>query len=141
MNCEANQELFSEYLDRTLVPELKDSLEEHLKRCPTCNRELQKITATVKLLSRLPELPAPPDFLVTVRQRIDRTPAWRQLLAPVAWAFSPGAGRALALASSFLFVFSVAFFFGRHYQTPPSSPMLAAKSSLPAEAWTPPTPS
>jgi len=138
MDCEAIRNLFSNYVDRTLGVELKEALDQHLERCPACSRELNKFISTVQLLSSLPELPAPPDFLVSVRNRIERAPVWRQWLTLPSRAFSPGAGRALALAASFLLVFSIAFLIGRRSQTPDQTPIQLAKSAPLAEAWTPP---
>jgi len=137
MKCEAIRELFSEYVDRTLALELRDSLEQHLKRCPGCSRQFSQFTATVQLLNRLPIISAPPDFLISLRQRLEQPPAWRRWLSPV-WLVSPAAGRAWALAASFVLVFSIAFLIGRHYQPASEDHVLVAKSSASAEVWTPP---
>jgi len=136
MNCEAIRELFSDYADRTLAPELKDSMEQHLKRCPACSRELTHFTATVQLLTRLPMIPAPPDFLVSVRRRLEQPPAWRRFLSP-AWLLSPAASRTWALAASFIFVFSIAFLIGRNYQPGSPQPLTVALEHS-AKVWTPP---
>lgn len=138
MDCEAIRNLFSDYVDRNLGVELKEALDQHLKRCSACSRELNRFTSTVQLLSRLPEIPAPPDFLLSVRKRLERTPPWRQRLVSLDWAFAPGRGRTLALAASFLLVFTIAFLVGRHSQTPHQTPNQLAMSAPPAQAWTPP---
>jgi hypothetical protein len=137
MNCEAIRELFSEHLDRTLAPEFRDSLEQHLKRCPGCSREFSQFIATVQLLNRLPVVSAPPDFIISLRQRLEQPPAWRQWLSP-ARLFSPAAGKAWALAASFVMVFSIAFLIGRHHQPASEDHALVAKSLAPAAGWTPP---
>ena len=141
MNCEAIRELFSEYADRSLAPELKDSMEQHLKRCPVCSRELNHFTATVQLLTRLPLIPAPPDFLVSLRRRLEQPPAWRRFLSP-AWLISPAAGpaagRTWALAASFVLVFSIAFLIGRNYQPGSQRPLTVALEHATAKVWTPP---
>lgn len=116
MNCEAVKHLFSDYLDRSLPGELRESMDRHLLRCPACHRELGRLGDTVKALNRLPELPAPPDFLITLRERIDRTPAWKQWLLGWFPSASPAALRTASAAAGFLLIFSVAFVTGRQYQ-------------------------
>lgn len=137
MNCEAIRELFSDYADRTLTPEVKDSMEQHLKRCPACSHELSRFSATVQLLTRLPLIPAPPDFLVSLRHRLEQPPAWRRLLSP-AWLLSPAAGRTWALAASFILVFSLAFLIGRNYQPGNQNQVADAGNVAPTTVWTPP---
>jgi hypothetical protein len=137
MNCDAMRELFSDYVDRTLAPELKDSLDQHLTRCPACTREFSQFNVTVQLLTRLPVISAPPDFLVSLRRRLEQPPAWYRRLSPK-WLISPGASRVLPLAASFMLVFSIAFLIGRRYQPASEDRVLVAKKQASVEVWTPP---
>lgn len=138
MDCQAIRNLFSDYADQALAGESKTLVDQHLAQCPACSREFKLFFATVRLLSSLPEIPAPPNFLVSLRNRLEKTPAPRPALLPLTSVLSSGRGRNLALAASFLLVFTLAFLVGRYTRTPGQAPLRLAKSSGPAEAWTPP---
>jgi len=137
MNCEGIRNRFSEYLDQALDAEVRNSVDEHLARCPACRTELNRLAAAVKLLARLPEIPAPPDFLVSVRNRLDAVPAWRRVLDSIP-AFRPGLLRPVSLAASFALVFTFAFIVGREYPPSHQAPIELAKTEAPAGAWTAP---
>lgn len=55
MKCTEFVELVTAYLDDQLPPEQRDAFEEHLTRCPGCDRYLDQFRTTISLLGQLPE--------------------------------------------------------------------------------------
>jgi anti-sigma factor RsiW len=51
MKCAEARELLSAYLDRTLSASECAELEEHLRLCPGCARELEELRQTVALIA------------------------------------------------------------------------------------------
>jgi hypothetical protein len=58
--------MLSEYIDNRLSTENKSLVERHLQTCETCSKELGSLRMTVQLLHRVPEVPVPRSFTVTV---------------------------------------------------------------------------
>jgi len=72
-NCNEIQEMLSFYLDDCLKPEEKARLEEHLKQCPECRRELEALQKTVSMISGLndEELIPPASFRRELRKKLE----------------------------------------------------------------------
>jgi len=70
MNHEEASQLWTEYLDRTLHPDVEAQLEEHMKTCVVCRREIEELKRSVNALSGLHKLSAPVDLSVGVADRI-----------------------------------------------------------------------
>jgi len=64
--------MFSAYCDQQLGAVERAALDEHLKTCLVCRRELQRFQQTVESVGRLHPMSAPPDFVAGVRDRIHK---------------------------------------------------------------------
>jgi predicted anti-sigma-YlaC factor YlaD len=53
MNCHDARERLSEFLDEALGGPERALVQAHLDGCPECRRELERLSATVSLLSRV----------------------------------------------------------------------------------------
>jgi Putative zinc-finger len=67
--CRKVRGLLSEYIDNSLSSEDKSFIELHLQTCDDCSKELESLRVTVQLLHRVPEVPVPRSFTVTVPER------------------------------------------------------------------------
>lgn len=66
--CRKVRGMLSEYIDNSLNSENKSLVERHIETCEACSKELESLRMTVQLLHRVPEVPAPRSFTVTVPQ-------------------------------------------------------------------------
>jgi hypothetical protein len=64
--CRKVRGLLSDYVDSSLSSEDKSFVERHLHTCEACSKELESMRMTVQLLHRVPEVPVPRTFTVTV---------------------------------------------------------------------------
>jgi anti-sigma factor RsiW len=64
--------LWSRYLDDDLQSDQSTALEEHLKQCPVCQREVKQMRQTIQWISQLRQIEAPDDFPHKVRERLRR---------------------------------------------------------------------
>ncbi len=78
--CDPVQEQLSTWLDGELDPEERRRLSAHLESCPSCRRELARLTALDAALGAL-KFPVPPDLAARVLARLPRRRAWWQNLA------------------------------------------------------------
>ncbi len=60
--CQKVRGKLSEYLDGRLPPEKRKAIESHIGECEACRHELESLKATVNLLRRMPQVPAPRSF-------------------------------------------------------------------------------
>lgn len=80
MNCRKARGFLSEYLDGTLPENPSHELEKHLNQCENCALLLKEMQQTVHLLHTETMYCASPDFLRSVRDRIDSKSVKRPLL-------------------------------------------------------------
>ncbi len=59
MNCNQIKKLINPYIDQILQAENAQQVEEHLKSCPTCREEYQRLKKMITSLNSLPEINAP----------------------------------------------------------------------------------
>ena len=59
MNCKKIEELLNPYIDQELDAESTQTIEEHLKSCPTCQDEYLKLKEMVASLNLLPQVSTP----------------------------------------------------------------------------------
>jgi anti-sigma factor RsiW len=69
--CGSVVKLLADYLERQLPPSLRQELEQHLQRCPSCVSQLRTYESTVTLLRSLREDELPPELRLTVKSFID----------------------------------------------------------------------
>ena len=64
--CRKVRGMLSEYIDNRLSTENKGFVERHLETCEACSKEFESLRRTVQLLHRVPEVPVPRSFAITV---------------------------------------------------------------------------
>src|SRR5437763_7714336 len=110
MNCERAKENMTLHLYGELADDVRYELEQHLTRCPECEREFQQTRQFHGEMSSLPQIEPSASLLASARIRLhealdtaEQTSGWRRwVFDPVEWLrqmrFSP------ALASAILIV-------------------------------------
>lgn len=79
MNCHETRERLSSLLDEALDAPERLAVETHLDGCPECRRELDRLRATVSLLSRVERPRAPVGFVDRVVAAVQPVPWYRRL--------------------------------------------------------------
>jgi uncharacterized membrane protein YgcG len=106
MNCKEIQLKLLEYWVGELPDNLNRSIENHMKTCPICQKELEGLKKTMDLFSQLPEIELEPEqqgkFLSEVRNKIRHTQT-RPLPQRRMWWLLPRLVPALAAASILIF--------------------------------------
>jgi len=86
MLCDKIIKQLSAFLDGELTAQEKLAVRSHLDSCAGCRRELEELQQTVRAVSGLPRVPAPPGFCAKAlsgldgaeaEMREDRVPRWR----------------------------------------------------------------
>jgi predicted anti-sigma-YlaC factor YlaD len=54
LECKDLVELVTEYLENTLDPELRTTIDEHLRLCAGCNDYVEQMRITIQELGRIP---------------------------------------------------------------------------------------
>ena len=72
MNCQKIKKLLNPYIDQVLDAESIRLVEEHLKSCPSCNKEYQSIKEVITSLNSLSTKPAPADFTQSLMAKISQ---------------------------------------------------------------------
>jgi hypothetical protein len=72
MNCKEIKKILNPYIDQALDAEFTQTVEEHLKSCPTCQDEYLKLKETVASLNSLSPQPAPVDFTQSLMTKISQ---------------------------------------------------------------------
>ncbi|MGQ9676613.1 MAG: zf-HC2 domain-containing protein, partial [Chloroflexota bacterium] len=71
-DCEWAQPLLSPYLDSQVSVEERRRLEAHLRDCASCSQELASLKLAVSLLNRVPAVPAPRSFTISIPEAVRR---------------------------------------------------------------------
>lgn len=69
--CKDFSDLIDKYVDGFVSPEEKKSLEEHLKVCPNCRREIEELRQTMALTNLVGEVELPPNFFINLSEKIN----------------------------------------------------------------------
>jgi len=72
MNCKKIKKLLNPYIDKTLDADVSKQIEEHLKSCPSCNKEYQSLKEIITSLNSLSTQPAPADFAQSIMTKISQ---------------------------------------------------------------------
>jgi hypothetical protein len=72
MNCKKIEELLNPYVDQELDAESTQTVEEHLKSCPTCQDEYLKLKEMVASLNFLPQVSAPQNLTQNIMAKISQ---------------------------------------------------------------------
>ena len=86
MNCPEARERLSDLLDEALAPAELAEIRTHLDGCPDCRRELERLRATLGILSRVERPRAPAGFVDRVMAAAHPAPWYRRLGR---WLFLP----------------------------------------------------
>ena len=78
MKCEANRELFSDFIDDELSEEQSKAFKNHLRSCEACSEELEKFRRAHSLLRLLPKKEAPSELWEAIKP--DASPAADRLV-------------------------------------------------------------
>jgi len=70
MNCNQIKKLINPYIDQTLQAETAQQIEEHLKFCPICREEYQRLKEIITSLNSLPEINAPKNLNQSIMAKI-----------------------------------------------------------------------
>ncbi len=73
MKCKDIRELIVSYLENGLDPETNRELQEHIKSCKDCSKELLYHKKYFTITKKLPEVPAPEGFLRELHVAIDKS--------------------------------------------------------------------
>jgi hypothetical protein len=71
MKCKKVRKNFQEYLEGTLESARKKKLEDHIKGCSSCKKELESLKTYFNSMGSIEPIRAPDGFLRSVRQRIE----------------------------------------------------------------------
>ena len=61
LTCKEIVELVTDYLEQTLVSEMRARFEEHVTECPGCQTYIEQVQQTISMLHRLAEEPTLPE--------------------------------------------------------------------------------
>ena len=72
MNCKEIKKMLNPYIDKTLDVNMATQIDEHLKSCPSCNKEYQSLKEVIVSLNSLLTQPAPADFTQNLMAKISQ---------------------------------------------------------------------
>ena len=72
MNCQKIKKLLNPYIEKTLDADTAKQVNEHLKSCPTCNKEYHSLKEIITFLNSLSPQPAPADFNQSIMTKISQ---------------------------------------------------------------------
>jgi len=129
MNCQKIIKLLNPYVDQVLNAESTQTVEEHLKSCPTCQDEYLRLKEMVTSLNFLPQVSTPQNLTQNIMAKISQEEiqiqsSWidhlkRQIFFPRLTFRLVGTAAAAALVVFFAFTFI--------FNTPDTSPICSAE--------------
>jgi len=129
MNCQKIKKLINPYIDQVLDAESIRQVEEHLKSCPSCNKEYQRLNKIITSLNSLSTQPVPATFTQSLMAKISQEEiqiqtSWmdrlkKRVSIPQLSFRLAGAAAATALILFFAFTFI--------FNTPATSPICSAE--------------
>ena len=72
MNCKEIKKMLNPYIEKALDADISRQIEEHLKSCPSCNKEYQNLKKIIASLNSLSPQPAPADFTQSLMTKISQ---------------------------------------------------------------------
>ena len=72
MNCKEIKKMLNPYIEKALDADISRQIEEHLKSCPSCNKEYQNLKKIIASLNSLSPQPAPTDFTQSLMTKISQ---------------------------------------------------------------------
>jgi hypothetical protein len=129
MNCQKIKKLLNPYIDKALDADMARQVDEHLKSCPVCNKEYQRLNKIITSLNSLSYQPAPDNFTQNLMAKISReevqiqsswTDQLKKRISIPRFSF-PLVGAAAVTALFLFFAFTFIF------NTPDTSPICSAE--------------
>ena len=68
--CKQLEKIYTEYVCELLNEKENTRIEEHLRGCPTCAREVEALQKTLRLTEEVEELPIPPTVLDNIEKNV-----------------------------------------------------------------------
>lgn len=121
-NCAKIKENLTAYLDGQIAPYVRGLIEEHLSKCGVCQKELEALRKTWKLLDHYPQLSVSASYKENFYRRLNKP---KQPIQLKRWLYPVAAAAAVLLAIALTLVFT---------NEPPKP---AGPSSPPSEITTP----
>ena len=72
MDCQKIKKLLNSYIDKTLDTATAQQVDEHLKSCPSCNKEYRSLKKVITSLNSLSTQPVPTNFTQNLMTKISR---------------------------------------------------------------------
>jgi hypothetical protein len=72
MNCQKIKKLLNPYIDQALNADMALQVNEHLKSCPDCNKEYQRLNKIITSLNSLLPQPSPANFTQNLMTKISQ---------------------------------------------------------------------
>jgi len=72
MNCHKIKKLINPYIDQALETETAQQIEEHLKSCPACRQEYQRLKEIATSLNSFPQVSVPQNLTQTIMAKISQ---------------------------------------------------------------------
>ncbi|HAJ32083.1 MAG TPA: hypothetical protein DCK79_01730 [Candidatus Atribacteria bacterium] len=129
MNCQKIKKLINPYIEQVLDTDMTKQVDKHLKSCPACNKEYQRLKEIIISLNSLSLQPAPETFTQNLMAKISREEvqiqtSWtdrikKRISIPQLSFRLVGAAAAAALVVFFAFTFI--------FNTPDTSPICSAE--------------
>ena len=70
MRCKQLERFYTEYVCELLDEEQITRIEEHLRGCPTCTREVESLQKTLRLTAEVEKIPIPPVVLNNIEMNV-----------------------------------------------------------------------
>jgi len=125
MNCHKIKKLINPYIDQTLETDTAQQVEEHLKSCPACREEYQKLKEIATSLNSFPQVSAPQNIAQTIiakiyKEKIQIRTSWADHLKRLAFAprFSFRLAGGIALITAVIVFLAFTFIFNQPDITP-----------------------
>jgi anti-sigma factor RsiW len=125
-SCQEISELFSDYVEKTLVEKDRQAMDVHLRACAACRDTVGRIAKLRHNLKSLMALEASPDFEMVLRTRMRLE---RHRMRPWASAMPLSPVRAMAFAAFLIVLISGAVFSYLRFLSPGSPAFVQTSSS------------
>jgi hypothetical protein len=72
MRCKWAKLLLSHYIEQGLDLKRREGLALHLQKCPACQKEMDRMSATVQIIQSIEDVDPPRDYVEAVRVRLEK---------------------------------------------------------------------
>lgn len=75
MKCAFDEMMLSQYIEKDLDAETMERIAGHVRECPLCRKEMERLKTAVKIIRSLEEVAPPRDYLETVGGHLKKNSA------------------------------------------------------------------